>query len=505
MTDTLSAASASTLTPVLPRVHEWLARPKQLFIGGEWVDATSGRSFDTVDPATGETLTTVAYGGAEDVDRAVRAARTAFEGSWSLWTPAQRQRLLFKIGEAIFEHAEELAQLESLDNGKSAAVAQAVDITWVAELFQYYAGWATKIEGRTIPVSMPWAPGTQWHAYTLREPVGVCGAITPWNFPLLMVAFKLPVALACGNTVVVKPAEQTPLTTLRLAEIMADAGLPDGVLNVVTGYGDTGAALASHLDVDKIAFTGSTEVGKLIVDAAKGNLKRVTLELGGKSPQVVFADADLDLAAPGVASGFLFNHGQTCTSGTRILVERSIFDEFTQRVAEIAGSAKLGPGLDPATDVGPLVSQEQLDRVTGYIDRGLRDGARALTGGHRHGDTGFYVEPTVLVDVQSSFSVYREEIFGPVVVATPFDADAGVAAAANDTPYGLAASVWTRDISKAHRTARQIKAGTVWVNAHNAFDAALPFGGYKQSGWGRELGAAAIDAYTEQKTVNAQL
>ncbi|WP_280194937.1 aldehyde dehydrogenase family protein [Nocardia farcinica] len=505
VTDTLSEASASTLTPVLPQVRDWLARPKQLFIGGRWVDAASGRSFETVDPATGQVLTTVAHGGAVDVDRAVRAARTAFEGEWSLWTPAQRQRLLFRIGEAIFEHAEELAQLESLDNGKSAAVAQAVDITWVAELFQYYAGWATKIEGRTIPVSMPWAPGTQWHAYTLREPVGVCGAITPWNFPLLMVAFKLPVALACGNTIVVKPAEQTPLTTLRLAEIMAEAGLPDGVLNVVTGYGDAGAALAGHLDVDKIAFTGSTEVGKLIVDAAKGNLKRVTLELGGKSPQVVFADADLDLAVPGVASGFLFNHGQTCTSGTRILVERGIFDEFTQRVADIAAASKLGPGLDPTTEVGPLVSQEQLERVTGYIDQGLRDGARALCGGRRHGDSGFYVEPTVLVDVQSSFSVYREEIFGPVVVATPFDAEDGVAAAANDTPYGLAASVWTRDISKAHRTARQIKAGTVWVNAHNAFDAALPFGGYKQSGWGRELGASAIDAYTEQKTINAQL
>ena len=501
MTEILSPPETS----VLPSVRDWLARPHQLFIGGEWVDAASGQTFETRDPATGQVLTTVGHGGAEDVDRAVRAARKAFEGEWSLWTPAQRQRLLFRIGEAIYDHAEELAQLESLDNGKSAGVAQAVDITWVAELFQYYAGWATKIEGRTIPVSVPWAPGTKWHAYTLREPIGVCGAIVPWNFPLLMAAFKVPAALTTGNTVVLKPAEDTPLTALRLAEIMADAGLPDGVFNVITGYGDAGAALAAHDDVDKIAFTGSTEVGKLIVDAAKGNLKKVTLELGGKSPQVVFADADLDLAIPGTASGFLFNHGQTCTSGTRILVEDKIFDEFMQGVADAAGASRLGPGLDPSTDVGPLVSQVQLDRVLGYIDQGLSDGARALTGGKRHGDTGYFVEPTVLVDVDASFSVYREEIFGPVVVATPFNAEEGPQAAANDTPYGLAASVWTTDVSKAHLTARQVKAGTVWINAHNAFDAALPFGGYKQSGWGRELGAAAIDAYTEHKSINTFL
>jgi aldehyde dehydrogenase (NAD+) len=492
-------------TAVLPEVRDWLAQPKSLFIGGEWVDAVTGRTFQTRDPASGQVLTHLAHAEAADVDRAVRAARTAFEGEWSLWTPAQRQRLLFQIGEAIYDHAAELAQLESLDNGKSAGVAQAVDITWVAELFEYYAGWATKIEGRTIPVSVPWAPGAQWHAYTLREPVGVCGAITPWNFPLLMAAFKVPVALACGNTVVLKPAEDTPLTSLRLAEIMAECGLPAGVFNVVTGYGDAGAALAAHDDVDKIAFTGSTEVGKLIVDAAKGNLKKVSLELGGKSPQVVYADANLDLAIPGTASGFLFNHGQTCTSGTRLLVEDSIFDEFTQGVAEVAAGSRIGPGLDPTTEVGPLVSEKQLDRVLGYVDQGLHDGARALTGGKRHGDAGYYVEPTVLVDVDSSFSVYREEIFGPVVVATPFNAERGVTAAANDTPYGLAASVWTRDITKAHRTARQIKAGTVWINCHNAFDAAMPFGGYKQSGWGRELGAAAIDAYTEQKSVNTLL
>ncbi|WP_054055637.1 aldehyde dehydrogenase family protein [Alloactinosynnema sp. L-07] len=490
---------------VIPAVRDFLGTPKQLFIGGEWVDAASGETFDTVDPATGRVLTTAALGGAEDIDRAVKAARMAFDGEWSLWTPAQRQRLLFQISEAIRDRAEEFAQLESLDNGKSAAVAQAVDVLWVAELFAYYAGWATKIEGRTIPVSVPWAPGAQWHAYTLRQPVGVCGGIVPWNFPLLMAAFKVPAALACGNTTVLKPAEQTPLSALLLAQVMADAGLPDGVFNVVTGYGDAGASLAAHMDVDKIAFTGSTEVGKLVVDAARGNLKKVSLELGGKSPQVVYADADLNVAVPGTASGFLFNHGQACTSGTRLLVEDSIFEEFTQAVAEVAGASKLGPGLDPTSEVGPLIDGTQLARVTGFIEAGLNDGARALTGGGRHGDEGFYVEPTVLVDVQDSFSVYREEIFGPVVVATPFSAREGVRRQANDTPFGLAASVWTRDVAKAHRTAREINAGTVWINCHNAFDAAMPFGGFKESGWGRELGEGAIDLYTQNKSVNVAL
>ncbi|KQZ72161.1 aldehyde dehydrogenase family protein [Nocardioides sp. Root151] len=495
----------SSLANVLPSVQEFLRNDKQLFIDGQWVDAAAGETFVTYDPATGQPLTSVARAGAEDVDRAVASGRRAFDGEWSLWTPAMRQRLLFRIGEAIYEHAEELAQLEALDNGKSAGVAQAVDMVWTAELFEYYAGWATKIEGRTVPVSVPWAPGASWHAYTTREPVGVCGAIIPWNFPLLMAAFKVPAALACGNVVVLKPAEQTPLTALRLAEIMADAGLPAGVFSVLTGFGDTGAAIAAHDDVDKVAFTGSTEVGKLIVDAAKGNLKKVSLELGGKSPQVVYADADLEAAIAGTASGFLFNHGQACTAGSRLLVEDRIFDEFTQGVAEVARNSKIGPGMDPTSDIGPLVSEEQLNRVTGYINQGLADGATALSGGRRHGEVGYYVEPTLLVDVEASFSVYREEIFGPVAVATPFNIDEGVQAAANDTPFGLAASVWSRDISKAHRTARAIKAGTVWINCHNAFDAALPFGGYKQSGWGRELGEGAIDSYTQTKAVNVLL
>jgi aldehyde dehydrogenase (NAD+) len=492
---------------VLPAVEKFAQGEKKLLIDGEWVPSATGKTFSTIDPATGREICTVAHGEAEDVQRAVRAARRAFDdGAWSGMSPHARQNLLWKVGEMLAERAEEFAQLEAIDNGKSAMVAQFVDVTWSAEIFKYYAGLCTKIEGKTITPSVPWAPGAEWHTYTLREPVGVCGQIIPWNFPLLMAAFKLGPVLATGNTVILKPAEQTPLTALLLGELLLEAGIPPGVVNIITGFGDAGAALASNDDVDKVAFTGSTEVGKLIVKAAAGNLKKVTLELGGKSPNIVFADADLPAAIEGSANAWLFNSGQCCVAGTRMFVEDRIFDEFTQGVADFAAKVKVGPGLDPETQLGPLVSQEQFDRVTGYMAQGAADGSKALTGGKRHGDEGFFVEPTVLVDVREDMSVVRDEIFGPVVAAIPFSqSDLGPIAEANRTSYGLASGIWTKDISKAHKLAKQIKAGTVWVNCYNAFDTAIPFGGYKQSGWGRELGMEAIDAYTQTKAVNVLL
>ncbi len=489
------------------RVTEFVARTRTMLINGEWVPAASGKTFASYNPATGQVLADVAEGDAEDINRAVAAARAAFDtGPWRKMTASERGRLIWKLGDLLDQHTQEFAELETLDNGKPLTISRAADVPLAAELFRYMAGWATKLEGSTIPLSVPYTPGAVYHAYTVREPIGVVGQIIPWNFPLLMAAWKLGPALATGCTIVLKPAEQTPLTALRLGELMLEAGFPPGVINIVPGFGETaGAALAAHPDVDKVAFTGSTEVGRLIVHAAAGNLKKVTLELGGKSPNVVFADSNVDQAIAGAASAIFFNHGQCCCAGSRLFVEKSIFDRVVDGVSEAASKIKVGPGLDPSTDMGPLVSEEQMNRVCGFIESGRTEGARAVVGGKRVGDSGYFVEPTVLVDTKDDMQVIQEEIFGPVVAAIPFEDPAQLVARANDSVYGLAAGIWTRDVAKAHAVAAQMRAGTVWINCYNIFDAALPFGGYKQSGWGREMGKEALENYTETKAVCARV
>jgi phenylacetaldehyde dehydrogenase len=498
-------ATATSVVQMDPKVSGYVGRTHKMLINGKWVDAASGKTFPTYNPATGDVLSNIAEGDKEDINRAVKAARAAFEtGPWAKISPSDRSRMIWKLADLLEQHLEEFAQLESLDNGKALKIARVADVPLAVDCFRYFAGWATKIEGNTIPFS-----GQQrgkFFAYTVREPVGVVGQIIPWNFPLLMAAWKLAPALATGCTIVLKPAEQTPLTALRLGELIQEAGIPEGVVNIVPGYGETaGAALAAHDDVDKVAFTGSTEVGKLILHAAAGNLKKVSLELGGKSPNIVLDDADVDAVIPGAASAIFFNQGQTCCAGSRLFIQKDIFDKVVDGISAQASKIRVRQGFDPDCDMGPLVSEEQLNRVVGYLDSGKKEGARATVGGSREGTKGYFVKPTVLVDTTDKMKVVQEEIFGPVVTASPFSSVDEIAAKANDTVYGLAAGIWTRDIKKAHALAAKIKAGTVWINCYNVFDATLPFGGYKQSGWGREMGHEVLEHYTEVKSVCAAL
>jgi acyl-CoA reductase-like NAD-dependent aldehyde dehydrogenase len=481
------------------QTREFASREQHLLIGGERYPAADGRTFETPDPATGAPITSVAQAGAEDVDRAVTAARGAFEG-WAASSGAQRARLLGRLADAIEEHADELAELEALDNGKPVKLAKAVDVASAAAHFRHFAGWPERIKGDVLPVHQP-----GMLCYTTKEPVGVCGQIIPWNFPLLMAAWKLAPALAAGCTTVLKPAEQTPLSALRLGELALEAGFPAGVVNVITGDGETGAALVEHEGVDKLAFTGSTEVGREIGAKAGRALKRVTLELGGKSPNIILPDADLDAAVKGSFQAIYFNTGQACNAGSRLFVFKDQFDEVIGALSERAAKMRLGPGLDPGTQLGPVVSEEQRERVISYIDAGRDEGAELVTGGKTTGEEGYFVEPTLFTATDDSLKIAREEIFGPVLVALPYESLEEVAARANDTDYGLAAGVWTSSLSNAHRLAAMLKAGSVYVNCWGEVDAGVPFGGYKASGLGREHGREGLEAYLETKAVWAKI
>jgi aldehyde dehydrogenase (NAD+) len=475
---------------------------KKLLIDNKWVESESGKTFPTINPSTGEEICQVEEADSADVDKAVQVARRTLErGSWKRMPASERGKLLLGLAELMEKHAEELARLETLDNGKPLSVSRTVDLPLAIACYRYYAGWADKIQGKTIPIQ------GNYFCYTRREPVGVIGQIIPWNFPLLMQAWKLAPALAAGNTVVLKPAEQTPLTALRVGELILEAGFPRGVVNILPGYGPTaGAALARHRDVDKIAFTGSTEVGHLILEAAaRSNLKRVTLELGGKSPNIVFADADLNQAIEGSHMALFFNQGQCCTAGSRLYVEEKCYDEFVEKSVERARHRVVGDPFDPATEQGPQIDQAQFDKVMAYIEAGKSERARLACGGGRVGERGYFLEPTVFTEVEDSMRIAQEEIFGPVMSILRFQGLHEVIERANGTAYGLAAAVWTRDISKAHAVANGVRAGTVWVNCYDVFDAAAPMGGFKQSGFGRELGEYGLEQYTEVKTVTVKL
>ncbi|MDT5272600.1 MAG: aldehyde dehydrogenase [Acidobacteriota bacterium] len=487
----MSSAKSASETP----------RKYQLFIDGKWVDAESGKTFTTPNPATGATLAEVAEGDKADIDKAVAAARRAFEGPWSKVSARDRGRMMYKLAQLIEAKTPELAALETADNGKPIKETSYIDLPQVVENFEYFAGWATKIEGETIPV-----PGQMFN-YTLREPVGVCGQIIPWNFPLLMAAWKLAPALAAGNTIVLKPAEQTPVGAMELASLIQEAGFPDGVVNIVPGYGETaGAALASHPDIDKVAFTGSTEVGKIIARAAADNLTKVSLELGGKAPNIVFADADIEQAVSGAMMGIFFNQGQVCCAGSRLFLDARVKDEFLDRFKERSSRVRVGDPMDKNTQMGPQVSEEQLNRIKSYVDIAKGEGAQVLTGGcppQLEGDfkNGYFFQPTIFGDVTNSMRVAQEEIFGPVVSVITFENEDDLIKQANEVVYGLSAGIWTKDITRAHRFAKSVKAGVIWINTYNMFNAASPFGGYKQSGYGREMGKHALEMYTNVKSV----
>jgi len=496
----------ATAYTVSPKVAKRLQQCQPMLIDGHWCQAKAGATLPVFNPSSAKQISESANGNESDVDAAVAAARASFDsGIWRKKTPAQRAKILWKVADLLEEHSDELAELEMLDAGKFYAGAQAGEIPFAAECFRYFAGWCTKLEGQTKQLSI--IPGLDFHAYTMQEPVGVAALIVPWNGPLVQAAWKVAPALAAGCSCILKPAEETPLSTVRLAEILVQAGVPAGVFNLVLGEGTVvGARLAEHPDVDKVSFTGSTAVGKHIIDAAKGNLKKVSLELGGKSPVIIFADADLDQAITGAAQAIFSNAGQVCVAGSRLYIEESVFEQVISGVAEIARNMRVGPATEEGFDMGPLISRKHQGRVCSMIEQGIADGATVLAGGKALSEQeGYFVEPTVLTQVSQQMDIVQQEVFGPVLVAMPFKQEEDIIALANDSDFGLAASIWTENVSKAHKTAAQIKAGLLWVNCHGIPDMAVPFGGYKQSGWGRENGYEALQQYTQLKSVVVKL